>query len=341
MIAPTIAQRYVNRYPGQGRVAVLCEGDLAGYEADLIARLTAQYGYVDVMPCGTKTAIFGMCDAIGRSIPVVALEDRDYRNCEDARADCNRSMRDRQARGVQVRVWRAWQRNEIENYLVEPSIVIPTLAAAFGVEDQAVEDRLTRVVKGLGVDQAAQWTISAFQTTLPEASDFRPGLPHKTARPQWTTGEQAMVVPPIEVVRVQLRCRFEEVAKAFGRKASALGIDDLLSQFEDKNKQWSGLAITEDPWRIDWSGKEVLTSLCRWLASDFGWPADGISERKAVDWEVLSSERRDGVVDREIASVLQPYLVQSFCEAFGRGLPEAIHDEWMEIIKAIVQAAHL
>ena len=80
-----------NRYPRAGNVAVLCEGDVAGFEVDLIEKwmaVRAPEVLADVWACGTQESIYGVADAIGRSRPLVVVEDRDYRTPEQASADC-------------------------------------------------------------------------------------------------------------------------------------------------------------------------------------------------------------------------------------------------------------
>src|SRR5712692_4747380 len=97
----SISLRYSSRYPRQGKVAILCEGDLAGYEADLLEKwfaLQTTHLFVDVWPCGTKTAIFGMADAVGRAVSFSVIEDRDYRTMEQARKDCEAALNDRKDR---------------------------------------------------------------------------------------------------------------------------------------------------------------------------------------------------------------------------------------------------
>ena len=78
---------YRGRYSRQGSLAVLCEGDV------LAMRSTSwKNGPPPILtcllrmcrPCGTKEAIFGVADAIGRSVPIGVIEDRDFRSAQDA-----------------------------------------------------------------------------------------------------------------------------------------------------------------------------------------------------------------------------------------------------------------
>src|SRR5947209_17326829 len=153
----SVLAQYSSRYPRQGKFAILCEGDIAGYETDLLERwyaLQPQHLFVDVWACGTKTAIFGMADAIGRAIPFSVIEDRDYRTLEQAQKDCQAAFQDRTDRGTLVRSWKAWNRHEIENYLIEPIVVAPVLAHWFAASEADVLARLAELISQSAVDQA-------------------------------------------------------------------------------------------------------------------------------------------------------------------------------------------
>ena len=97
---------YVSAYPRAGQVALLCEGDVIGYEATLFQKWTGtELGnepLVDIWCCGTSSSIRGMSDAIGRSRPIFAIEDRDFRTIDEARDDCARIRKDREGRAIKV-----------------------------------------------------------------------------------------------------------------------------------------------------------------------------------------------------------------------------------------------
>ena len=151
---------YRDSYPRGGDVALLCEGDLVGYEASILRRWTDQRlrssPLVDVWPCGTAGSIFGVSDAIGRARPLMVIEDRDFRSETEAVKDCQSGKKDRERRDVRVLGWRAWRRNEIENYLLEPDVVIAVLAEAFGCTRDEVQHGLSLIIKAQSVPQAAQ-----------------------------------------------------------------------------------------------------------------------------------------------------------------------------------------
>jgi len=139
---------YVSAYPRPGQVALLCEGDLIGYEATLFQKWTGvEFGnepLVDIWSCGTSTSIFGVSDAIGRSRPIFAIEDRDFRSVEEAREDCKRNRKNREDREIRVIEWSAWNRCEIENYLLEPDVLFPIFSAVFGCSGDDVINALMK-----------------------------------------------------------------------------------------------------------------------------------------------------------------------------------------------------
>src|SRR5947199_269843 len=126
---------YQDTYPRAGNIALLCEGDLIGYEASILRKWAdlrlGTRPLVDLWPCGTCVALFGVSDAIGRSRPLMVIEDRDYRTTLEASQDCKELKKRRAEREVRVIDWRAWRRNEIENYLIQPEVLFPVMADAF------------------------------------------------------------------------------------------------------------------------------------------------------------------------------------------------------------------
>jgi hypothetical protein len=155
-----LSPHYRSSYPRSGDVALLCEGDVIGYEVSLLRRwFDERLGtnpLVDLWPCGTGTAIFGMSDAIGRSCPVVVIEDRDYRSPEEAAGQTACKRKRRAERGLTIAGWQTWRRNEIENYLLEPEVVAPCLAAVFGCSTDDVQETLAGLLPSLAVHQTFQ-----------------------------------------------------------------------------------------------------------------------------------------------------------------------------------------
>lgn len=172
----TVTSGYPGVYPLPGDVILLCEGDLIGYETALLRRWTAERlrttPLVDVLACGTASAAWGMSDALGRSRPVMVIEDRDFRTVEEATSDCQRHKSDREDREVTVAGWKAWCRNEIENYFLELEVLLPVMAEWFACPEDHVRDILADLLPSLAVFQATEYAL------------YR-------ARRQWTEGDPA------------------------------------------------------------------------------------------------------------------------------------------------------
>jgi hypothetical protein len=330
--------QYRNRYPLQGDVAVICEGDLVGYEVDLLEKWSASLDcLVDVWPCGTKTAIFGFSDAIGRSVPILVIEDRDYRQSDIAENECRGKCKDRRGRQVRVSMWQTWNRHEIENYLLEPSISLPVVAEAFQVSEDDARDRLSLVISSLATDQAAQWTIHQVRALLPQEGIVG-GLPRKTSRPLWNPKECKVEAADVDVVAEKLAELTQTVVSKIETARGGISPEGVVEAFRAKRDEWGSVSLADPDWRIDWAGKEILQTLCRWLAGEFGWKSAGEETRERVDWLALMDERRDGVKDREIAIALQPRLVDSLLSHLTARNDDIVR-EWTELREAIKEAA--
>ncbi len=236
-----------NRYPRAGNVAVLCEGDVAGFEVDLIEKWTADTVpnvMVDVWACGTQDSIFGVADSIGRSRPLIVVEDRDYRTPVQASSDCERKRKDRVKRAVAVSKWQAWGRNEIENYLIEPAVIVPVLADYFQINDEGVvRARLSSVVDCLRVDQAAQFALHQFQHSIPSKSRYVGGLPKKMARPCWDTVATKIVSPERAIVKTALETVLKQKAELYARDGECMNYKQFLDQFESKCDEWNDVTF--------------------------------------------------------------------------------------------------
>lgn len=337
-------QRYRERYPRFGQLAILCEGDVAGFEVDMIEKWTAFEDYVDVWPCGTKTAIYGVSDAIGRSVPTIAIEDRDYRSIDEAAKECRAKAKDRKKRAVNLVDWLCWQRHEIENYLIEPDVMVPVLSEVFRQEKETVFDRLSQVVDCSRVDHVAQFMIARLRTQLPSPVDSKYvlGLPRDSARPKWNAKKKKIESPSKETVLKALQEKIPAVVARFRDAAGAVSADALREDFDRCYEDSRVESVQSEKWRVDWAGKEILTRLLRWLAGEFGWPSFDGNQLERINWEELKTTDADAR-EREMLELLQPRLVQSFLEFLdGQDSQNEICSEWSRlrdtIASAVVQA---
>ena len=128
----------------------MCEGDLSGYEAAILGRWlrerTPTDKTVDVRPCGTSEALFGMADAIGRAVRVIVIEDRDFRSPDRAKAECDSTCTEREERNLAMRGWLCWSWNEIENYFLDDEVLLPAMKEIFECADaDTIEFRKSNV----------------------------------------------------------------------------------------------------------------------------------------------------------------------------------------------------
>ena len=331
-------QHYSARYPRSGQVAILCEGDIAGYEAVLLEEWTGKHpslGFVDVWSCGTKTAIYGISDAIGRGIPTCVIEDRDSRSLEIAKKDCRGNVKDRQGRGVEIIFWRTWQRNEIENYLIEPSIVFPVLSKAFDTNEASVAELLQEIIRETAIDQALQYTLDDFRASYPKGEKDVGGVNRKDGRPRWNEGR--LVIPSRQNVETLLEGVLVQSLEKL-EPARRPDSTTFINTFREKCDEWSEMNLDDMTWRTEWTGKDVLQWLRFGLSSKYGWPESSENPRRVrIEWEALSP-RKKGEKDRQIERALQPRLVKQFLRVISQSAPDMteVSEEWSGIIRDLV-----
>lgn len=328
---------YREAYPRAGDVALLCEGDVIGYETKILQKWTTQKlrnePMVDIWPCGTKGAIFGISDAIGRSRPLMVIEDRDFSTEEEATSDCTTSKSNRERRDVRVIDWRTWQRNEIENYLLEPDVLLEVMADAFGCAPQDVQTGLSELIPTLAVYQATQYALYRARRTWTQSDSSRVLPSNVDCRPKWDDTSCRATAPDRNAVRNSLENNLNRWQKRFvsaGDPKEVLQDQALISDFDAKCEEWQRVDWDSPTWRIDWAGKEVLQWLRRWLTSKYGWWDSTAEARVKIEWNRFNQAQRDAK-DREIEAGLRPYLTERLVAYISDLTVGKIYDEWQGI----------
>jgi len=325
---------YLSAYPRPGQIALLCEGDLIGYEATLFQKWTgAELGtapLVDIWPCGTSTSILGISDAIGRSRPIFVIEDRDFRSADESREDCTRNQKDRERRDVQIIAWSTWNRSEVENYLLEPDVLLPVFREAFACGDDDIISALDDILPSLALFQASQYAMSRARrlwlSTDPAVALFS-GL---SSRPQWNDSTRGIVPPDDGAFRAGL----EQNGNAWREQMNTIQCD-VVGDFDAKFKLWKGCRWEDHFWRTDWAGKEILHWLRIAMTCRFGWPIDAESaKRQTLNW-TMGRDKREAQ-DRPIEAALRPRMIDQFLAKIPT-LPKEIRDEF-DGIKAIMKS---
>lgn len=327
---------YPSAYPRPGQVALLCEGDLIGYEATFFQKWTgAELGnepLVDIWPCGTTTSIRGISDAIGRSRPIFVIEDRDFRTPDESRADCESNRKDREKRDVRVINWYSWNRSEIENYLLDPDVVVPVFRTAFGCSEDDIIRTVNEILPALAVFQASQYALGrarrSWEATDPATSLFSGISP----RPQWSDDKTVIVAPDHDAVRGGL----EKNSQSWVKKTHAIQCD-VVAEFDAKYQLWKNCQWKDDAWRTDWAGKEVLQWLRIAMTSRFGWLVDPDSDKREILKWTINREKRDAQ-DRPIEAALRPRMIDRLLEVLPK-LPKDVQDEF-GAIKTALKAHH-
>ncbi len=312
------APLFASSYPRPGSIALICEGDVVGYEKaflDLWVRERAGTDKgvkdPDIWPCGTREALSGMADAVGRSAYVIVVEDRDFRLPADAAAECESKLKDRERRGVAMRAWMTWRRNEFENYFLDPKLLVPTAAKHFECSEADVEAALGLAVRQLLAHQASAYVRAAARAkcgTVEPAWDLGP------TRPQFTVnGPQPPDPAKIrDGIRQACAAWSTEVGKALCKPGCC---DELTSLYDQRLAAWQNLTPASPEVLADWAGKEVLQFVRQYLASKFAAPAvypQPPTERLVgpTRWHTLNREKRDEQ-DRAIERAMQKPLVDA------------------------------
>jgi hypothetical protein len=323
---------YLSAYPRAGQIALLCEGDLIGYEATLFQKWTGtELGtapLVDIWPCGTATSIHGVSDAVGRSRPIFVIEDRDFRSADESREDCARNQKDRERRSIRVIGWSTWDRCEIENYLLEPDVLLPVFCEAFGCGDEDIISAIDEILPSLALFQAGQYAMSRARRLWLLTDPAGALLSGLSLRPQWNDRERRPVPPDESAFRTGL----DRNSKTWKEHMNAIECD-VVGDFDAKFKLWKSCQWRDNFWRIDWAGKEILHWLRIAMTSRFGWPVDAESaKRETLSW-ALSRDKREAQ-DRPIEAALRPRMINQFVAKLST-LPKGIRDEFGRIKTAI------
>lgn len=323
---------YLSAYPRPGQVALLCEGDVIGYEATLFQKWTgAELGnqpLVDIWSCGTSTSILGISDAIGRSRPIFAIEDRDFRTIEEARDYCSRIRGNREDRGIKIISWSTWNRCEIENYLLESDVLLPVFRTAFGCSDDDIIGALNEILPALALFQASQYARSLARHIWLSVDPTSALLSGLHSRPEWK--DSKIVLPEYDAFRAGL----EKNRESWTTKMHAIQCD-VIGDFDAKYNLWKGCQWQDDFWRSDWAGKEVLHWLRMAMTNRFGWPVDPESGgREVLNW-TMGHEKREAQ-DRPIEAALRPRMIDQFLAALP-ALAKDIRDEF-DVMKTAIKS---
>lgn len=306
-----------NAYPRAGDVALLCEGDLIGYEASLLKKwldfVRPADRLVDVWPCGTSESIFGIADAIGRTVPLLVLEDRDFRTTQETETYCKERKRDRSDRGLSILDWLCWRRNEIENYFLDEDVIVPVMQKAFGCTEEQVKTALGTAIELLIPFQALQYAYFETRKKWEKTDPSSYLLPQ--CRPQW--GENGLEAIDIAKLESEIRKKLEAWRKSLSINA------DILVKFNELIEMWRNSPQASIPWRADWAGKEILKFVRQQLcALSAGWWSVDKTKPVPVDWKKMKNNRARNAYDREIERKLSPDLVNHFVDVLKALRPE-------------------
>jgi hypothetical protein len=308
---------YPNAKPVDGDVLILCEGDAVGYESKLLKAwadgtdLTGRF--VKVFACGTSTAFYGVADAIGRTVPIIIVEDRDFRTIEEARTECNKQMKNREGRSIAMHGWVAWRRAEIENYFTDDALLPSVFAEVFDCTPDAVRDAVRSALGLLSVSQALEYALyRARKSWL--STDANRALRVESLK--WSAAGQTAL--PAEEVKAKLEKRLIKWQQSLHDGTTwedPMAGQQLLADFEAKCSEWAKLTYEDVAWRRDWACKEVVKRVRMTLTQTKPgwWSVAGISDAPVV-WTTFKDDKERDEHDRFIERTVQPMLVTAVVE---------------------------
>jgi hypothetical protein len=264
-----------------------------------------------------------MADAIGRTVRIIVLEDRDFRSTARAKLECDAKYSEREERSLAMRGWIAWSRNEIENYFLDEEVLFPAMREAFDCTDadtSAARDEAIEALRIFQVVQAAASDADGDWTELVKARRLGGG------KPKWTAA--GLVPPQPNAVRTNLEGHIKGTqGKSYKNNTfqePLLG-NALLQAFDTRLLAWSASPLPDAVWKQEWAGKEVLKIIRQKLSSKFRAPSESKQSRiDTVDWfkvgdDIVEAdkskksklqEKARGELDRDIERAIQPVLIK-------------------------------
>lgn len=330
---------YSTAYPRAGDAAILCEGDLVGYEASILQKWADRNlgtdPLVDIWPCGTASSIFGISDAIGRSRPILVVEDRDFRSEIEAERDCKNNRRDREGRDIRIVGWRTWKRNEIENYLLQPEVVLDTMADVFQCRQDDVHTALQGIIQAQSVSQAVSYALYRIRRAWIKTE---PSGQIQSMKLKWNDSEGRPILPDNrDAVREILRKDLDSWLDSNQKEING-SKENFLLEFDQKCDEWNDISFQDETWLLEWSGKDLLQWLRVWMTAHHGWKNGASTALQKRNWESLKRKEFDAQ-DREIENILRPFLVDKFLAHLSSLKPGDgdLYEEWRDIANQLLE----
>lgn len=329
---------FPNAYPRGGKVAILCEGDVVGYEAKLLKQWADSVSpggrLVDVWPCGTSEALFGVADAIGRTVRCVVIEDRDFRDSSEADEACTKIKKDRAERNLAILDWRCWRRNEVENYFLDDDVLLPVMTGAFGCTDAEARDAVANAIRLLVPFQAMHAAFHKVRFLWDEAD---PAMLLGPTRPRWRPdGLEPVDISQVEKNLQERLVRWQTSVYKDGALREPWKGDAFLTEFRRLVAKWGTPDVGSAVWREVWAGKEVLKLVRQQLCTlRPGWWSADPAKAQSVVWHAMKNNRVRDAHDREVERALLPNLVGRFCQlilAPGTDARNAEFDELAQVV---------
>jgi hypothetical protein len=201
------------------------------------------------------------------------LRDRDFDS--NPPTDFSKPTPDFMHKGVPIG-WR-WSRHEVENYLIEPSVV--SEAMNWAIPD--IEQAICEAAKRIRSYEAARWTVGVVRRALPPSYELetRPDNLKEIALPA-NEDFTAVNTWALDTIKVHSN----RIADETDSKRVHKLLGDFIARFDDE-------FVSDVSNVLVWfSGKDILAGMDGWLGTkDFNTP--GMFRAKIRDWVIANPER--------------------------------------------------
>ncbi|MBI1904242.1 MAG: hypothetical protein HYS13_24365 [Planctomycetia bacterium] len=173
--------------------------------------------------------------------------------------------------------WR-WCRHEIENYLVDPSLV----SKAMGWPVQEFSDQLVAAAKQIRYYEIARWTVGVARRALPPNYELET-RPPEIGKSEFRLPDELTEAAMFDWAQRHIHSFADRVNKALGKDSIENSLKRLANLLTDA---FLGDVANALLWC---SGKDLLTALSVWLRSQ-GIPSAGDFRARVRDWLIQNPE---------------------------------------------------
>ena len=203
-----------------------------------------------------------------REIQASYLRDRDFDY--DPPHDPTQPVVDREYKGT-VLGWH-WCRHEMENYLIDPEVVV----VATGWDRAIYETAVIAAAQRIRHYQIARWVVGTARRSLPPHFELYTRLDELQ--------DHELRLPDDLSERITVQWATEHVARFYARVSQAIAAEAIATSLASRTTSLTSSLLTSVVNVLLWcSGKDLLVALEPWLQTH-GLPNAGAFRARMRDW---------------------------------------------------------